>query len=205
MAEAFDPRRLRLFGAQESVLFADFADASSRKRPYALSRKTNLLHGNNKKALKRTSTTNYDHACTESIPVTLHGDGHNGRAGRARQGGIVRYRRPPPSSHNQIASTIQFHFDQFFIMFKSVAALALIGSAAAFAPAQTGRASTSVSAFTIDNMPGALAPMGFFDPLNFAEKADENTLKRYREAEVTHGRVAMLAVLGFLVGEAVEG
>jgi hypothetical protein len=47
--------------------------------------------------------------------------------------------------------------------------------------------------------------MGFFDPLGFAEKADEATLKRYREAEVTHGRVAMLAVIGFLVGEAVEG
>ena len=30
------------------------------------------------------------------------------------------------------------------------------------------------------------------------------TLKRYREAELTHGRVAMLATLGFLVGEAVE-
>merc|ERR1719215_1527594 len=30
------------------------------------------------------------------------------------------------------------------------------------------------------------------------------TLKRYREAELTHGRVAMLAVVGFLVGEAVE-
>ena len=26
-------------------------------------------------------------------------------------------------------------------------------------------------------------------------------MKRYREAEVTHGRVAMLAVLGFLVSE----
>merc|ERR1712127_141311 len=58
---------------------------------------------------------------------------------------------------------------------------------------------------TVDNMPGALAPMGFFDPLGFAAKADEQTLRCYREAEVTHGRVAMLAVLGFLVGEAVEG
>jgi hypothetical protein len=54
-------------------------------------------------------------------------------------------------------------------------------------------------------MAGALAPVGFFDPLGFAEKADENTLKRYREAELTHGRVAMLAVVGFLAGEAVEG
>jgi hypothetical protein len=54
-------------------------------------------------------------------------------------------------------------------------------------------------------MPGAMAPFGFFDPLGFAEKADENTLKRYRESELTHGRVGMLAVIGFLVGEAVAG
>ena len=42
----------------------------------------------------------------------------------------------------------------------------------------------------IDTMVGALDPVGFFDPLGFAEKADDNTLKRYREAELTHGRVA---------------
>jgi hypothetical protein len=91
-------------------------------------------------------------------------------------------------------------------MMKLAIASALVGSAAAFAPAPISRTSTSaMSAFTVDNMPGALAPMGFFDPLGFAAKADERTLKRYREAEVTHGRVAMLAVLGFLVGEAVAG
>merc|ERR1719296_455088 len=67
------------------------------------------------------------------------------------------------------------------------------------------KTSSAMNAFTAADLPGALAPMGFFDPLGFAEKADEKTLKRYREAEVTHGRVAMLAVLGFLVGEAVEG
>ena len=53
-------------------------------------------------------------------------------------------------------------------------------------------------------IPGAIDPVGFFDPLGFAEKADERTLKRYCEAEVTHGRVSMLAVVGFLVGEKVE-
>jgi hypothetical protein len=81
----------------------------------------------------------------------------------------------------------------------------LLGSAAAFAPAPVARTSSAMNAFTVDTMPGALAPAGFFDPLGFAEKADEKTLKRYREAEVTHGRVAMLAVIGFFVGEAVEG
>ncbi|KAL3809433.1 hypothetical protein ACHAXA_004002 [Cyclostephanos tholiformis] len=109
-------------------------------------------------------------------------------------------------------------------MMKFTLASLLLGSATAFSPLATtnGRASTSLNAFAfgkkaqapppvkkpsfnVDNMPGALAPMGFFDPLGFAAKADEGTLKRYREAEVTHGRVAMLAVLGFLVGEAVEG
>merc|ERR1712183_471746 len=82
---------------------------------------------------------------------------------------------------------------------------ALIGSADAFAPSLAGKKSTAMNAFTVDSLPGALPPVGFFDPLGFAEKADEGTLKRYREAEVTHGRVAMLAVIGFFVGEAVEG
>lgn len=58
---------------------------------------------------------------------------------------------------------------------------------------------------TTTSLPGALPPLGFFDPLGFAAKANSMTLKRYREAEITHGRVAMLASVGFLVGEKVEG
>lgn len=94
---------------------------------------------------------------------------------------------------------------------KTVLASTLLGSATAFvaptiAPITNARTNTvAMNAFTAADLPGALSPMGFFDPLGFAERADEKTLKRYREAEVTHGRVAMLAVLGFFVGEAVEG
>jgi len=44
-----------------------------------------------------------------------------------------------------------------------------------------------MNAFTIDTIPGALAPVGFWDPLGFAEKADEEGLRKYREAELTHG------------------
>jgi len=50
-------------------------------------------------------------------------------------------------------------------------------------------------------LPGNTAPMGDFDPLNFLDGKDENTIKRYREAELTHGRVSMLAAFGFIVGE----
>jgi len=100
-------------------------------------------------------------------------------------------------------------------MMKLALLAAFTGSAAAFAPAHVGSKQSSSAmnvfaknwqdSFTINNLPGATAPMGIWDPLGFAAKADERTLKRYREAEVTHGRVAMLAVIGFLVGEAVEG
>jgi hypothetical protein len=53
----------------------------------------------------------------------------------------------------------------------------------------------STTPFTIDTIPGAIAPTGIFDPLSFAAKADENTLKRYREAELTHGRVGKSLVM----------
>ena len=88
---------------------------------------------------------------------------------------------------------------------KSFAAiLALATSAAAFAPASNNMAGSALKA-SVEGLPGALEPVGFFDPLGFAEKATDATLKRYREAELAHGRVSMLAVVGFLVGEKVEG
>jgi light-harvesting complex I chlorophyll a/b binding protein 1 len=40
---------------------------------------------------------------------------------------------------------------------------------------------------------------GFWDPLGLAAKADDETLKWYRAAELKHGRVCMLATLGVVV------
>merc|ERR1719398_564166 len=53
----------------------------------------------------------------------------------------------------------------------------------------------------VQSLPGILEPTGFFDPAGLSEGVSPSELKRYREAELTHGRVAMLASLGFLVGE----
>lgn len=50
-------------------------------------------------------------------------------------------------------------------------------------------------------LPGATAPLGNFDPLGFCQDLPVQEIKRFREAEVTHGRVAMLATLGYLVAE----
>merc|ERR1712193_344693 len=50
-------------------------------------------------------------------------------------------------------------------------------------------------------MAGVTAPLGLFDPLGFTTSSSEGKLAFYREVEIKHSRVAMLASLGFLVGE----
>lgn len=40
-----------------------------------------------------------------------------------------------------------------------------------------------------------------FDPLGLSDGADPSEIKKWREAEIKHGRVAMLASLGVLVAE----
>ena len=46
-----------------------------------------------------------------------------------------------------------------------------------------------------------MGPAGDFDPAGFLVDKSELEVFRYREAELTHGRVSMLAALGFLVQE----
>lgn len=43
--------------------------------------------------------------------------------------------------------------------------------------------------------------MQIFDPLGLSEGADPGEIKKWREAEIKHGRVAMLATVGVLVAE----
>merc|ERR1719277_2840600 len=50
-------------------------------------------------------------------------------------------------------------------------------------------------------LPGAMAPMGNFDPAGFSSGKSKLDVYQFREAELTHGRVGMLAAAGFLVQE----
>ena len=50
-------------------------------------------------------------------------------------------------------------------------------------------------------LPGAANVLGEFDPAGFMEGKDKLEVYRLREAELAHGRVSMLASLGFLVQE----
>jgi Chlorophyll A-B binding protein len=98
----------------------------------------------------------------------------------------------PPQSHI-------FDCCQSFKMKLAVFA-SLIAGAAAFAPAQTGKASTALK-MSYENELGVIAPTGFFDPLGLSTNIDQETFNQYRTAELKHGRVAQLAVIGYIVPE----
>lgn len=83
---------------------------------------------------------------------------------------------------------------------KTAILASLLAAATAFAPAQQTRSSsTALSAFADE--PGVLPPTGFWDPLGLSRNIDQATFDQYRAAELKHGRVAMLAVLGYVVPE----
>merc|ERR1719324_1644997 len=93
--------------------------------------------------------------------------------------------------------------------------LSLYSAATAFAPAGLPAAAAmrttpatmvalptkNVKAEFCYGLPGAIAPAGEFDPANLLEGASKAEVYRWREAELTHGRVGMLASAGFLVQE----
>lgn len=88
-------------------------------------------------------------------------------------------------------------------MMSYLASALLLSTASAFAPAARPAVTTRslvLNAYDAKTMPGNTGPLGFFDPLGLCPD-NEKKFKRYRESELKHGRVAMLAVLGVLVGE----
>lgn len=81
---------------------------------------------------------------------------------------------------------------------KTVVIATLIASAAAFAPASQKTGSVALEASPFASEVGAIAPLGFFDPLKICEDVDQSVFDRLRYVELKHGRVSMLAVVGYL-------
>jgi len=83
---------------------------------------------------------------------------------------------------------------------KTAVIASLIASAAAFAPAKQAARSVAVKAF--EDELGAQPPLGYFDPLGLVADGNESNFERLRYVEIKHGRISMLAVVGYLVTEA---
>jgi len=66
---------------------------------------------------------------------------------------------------------------------------------------ETPSSSTAGATDFCYGLPGNIAPAGNFDPASLLEGRSKSEVYRFREAEITHGRVGMLAAAGFLVQE----
>ncbi|CAE7597005.1 unnamed protein product, partial [Symbiodinium necroappetens] len=64
---------------------------------------------------------------------------------------------------------------------------------------QSRKSQVVVSAF--ENELGVQAPFGFWDPIGFTADGDVDAFKRRRATELKHGRIAMLATMGFMTPE----
>ncbi|CAM9234858.1 unnamed protein product [Sphacelaria rigidula] len=93
------------------------------------------------------------------------------------------------------------------LVVSSTAFVSPVASVRAVRPAAASSSSSSVTRMSagsdyVATLPGA--PFGdgkIFDPLGLSEGAEPGDIKRWREAEIKHGRVSMLAALGVLVAE----
>ena len=95
----------------------------------------------------------------------------------------------------------QFVIFNQYINMKTAILASLIASAAAFAPAQQASTSSALS-MSFEDALGAQKPLGFFDPLGLVKDGDQAKFDRLRYVEIKHGRICMLAVVGYLLTEA---
>merc|ERR1719443_393150 len=79
---------------------------------------------------------------------------------------------------------------------KTAILASLIASAAAFAPVQNGKVSTSLNVNELEL--GVTEPLGVYDPLGWLDTEPEN-FERRRAVERKHGRICMIACIGQIV------
>ena len=97
-----------------------------------------------------------------------------------------------------------------------VIAITTFATATAFAPNSVTHSTTTTTTASSSTRPtsrlyqkasfqyevGAQPPLGFFDPLGLVADGDQEQFDRLRYVEIKHGRIAMLAVVGYLVTQA---
>jgi len=86
-------------------------------------------------------------------------------------------------------------------MFRSIVLALTLASASAFvAPSARVAAPRTVVQNQYKDEIGAQIPLGYWDPLALLENADQAKFDRLRFTEIKHGRISMLAVVGYLFG-----
>lgn len=93
------------------------------------------------------------------------------------------------------------HFASIFTNMKLLVISSLLAGASAFV-AQPGKASSALAASKYADELGAQTPLGYWDPLGVMNVNNDVKFELFRDVEITHGRVAMLAFTGQIVTRA---
>mmetsp|Transcript_58489 Transcript_58489/g.131787 ORF Transcript_58489/g.131787 Transcript_58489/m.131787 type:complete len:448 (+) Transcript_58489:89-1432(+) len=80
-----------------------------------------------------------------------------------------------------------------------LAGIAVLAAKASHGRARADRTSKPLRAFETEF--GVQPPVGFFDPLGMTKDGDVEAFKRRRATELKHGRVSMLACMGYIAPE----
>ena len=102
----------------------------------------------------------------------------------------------PTVRHSSVTLSLDMDADELLAAEATAAALAAVEAAEAVA-----KEAPPAPQFDVRTLAGVSAPLGFWDPAGFSEGKSEGTLRFYREVEIKHGRVAMLAAVGFPIAE----
>eukprot|EP00437_Effrenium_voratum_P033322 CAMPEP_0181481164 /NCGR_PEP_ID=MMETSP1110-20121109/44172_1 /TAXON_ID=174948 /ORGANISM="Symbiodinium sp., Strain CCMP421" /LENGTH=259 /DNA_ID=CAMNT_0023606651 /DNA_START=74 /DNA_END=850 /DNA_ORIENTATION=- len=86
----------------------------------------------------------------------------------------------------------------------SAAAVAVCSAAVLVSQARKAQASgksSAVALMAFEQELGVQPPVGYWDPLGLAKDGDVETFQRRRSVELKHGRIAMLATMGYITPE----
>lgn len=81
---------------------------------------------------------------------------------------------------------------------KTAILFSILASASAFTTTSPKASSVSALKGAADDF-GAMAPLGYWDPLGFTAGDNPEYFDHLREVELRHGRVSMLAIVGWMV------
>ena len=86
-------------------------------------------------------------------------------------------------------------------MFRAAVFALTLAAASAFVAPKAGSSPKTIVANTYENEIGGIPPLGFWDPLGLSTDLSPEVFAQYRTAELKHGRIAQLAVVGYIVPE----
>ena len=114
-------------------------------------------------------------------------------------------RRPRTTEREETEREKVTQFSHADVTMAKTAALSLcLAVASAFQGPAPARPASQLAASPnnpYQNALGAQAPAGFWDPIGISDNISPEQFQRYREVEQKHGRIAMIATIGYVVPE----